>query len=188
MKTRDRLLMASAAGALLLSALGVTACLGEEATATQVYACPSEAVFSGISGDGGPAVASVNAFMERRCGTLDCHGVATIPMRLYGVYGRRLDDADYPGKGSQSTLAEIEANYASVCSVEPEKTAEQVQNFGQKAEELLIVRKARGIEGHKGGVIMKEGSDADQCIVGWLRGQKIDTVAPACQKALDKVD
>lgn len=176
------------AAVFAFGSFGVSGCLGDEATATQVFACPSEAVFTGVSGDGGPAIASVNAFMERRCGTLDCHGIATIPMRLYGRYGRRLDPNDYPGKGPGTTLDELAANYASVCSVEPEKTAEQVQNFGQKAEELLIVRKARGIEGHKGGVVMKEGSPADQCIVGWLRGQKLDAVAPLCQQALDKVD
>lgn len=169
-------------------ALGASGCLGDEATQTQVFACPNETVFTGLAGDGGPGMASVSAFMERRCGTLDCHGTATIPMRLYGLYGRRLDAADYPGKGLGTTASELAANYASVCSVEPEKTAEQVENFGQKAEELLVVRKARGIEGHKGGTVTQEGSVGDDCIVGWLRGQKIENVAPKCQEALDKVD
>jgi hypothetical protein len=126
--------------------------------------------------------------MERRCGTLDCHGAATIPMRLYGQLGRRHPaEGNVPG-GAVTTAAELEANYGTVCSIEPEKTAEQVADFGQKAEELLIVRKARGIEGHKGGPIVKEGDPGDQCIVGWLRGLKLEAIAGPCQQAIDRLD
>jgi hypothetical protein len=47
------------------------------------------------------------------------------------------------------------------------------------------VRKARGIEGHKGGQVLEPFDDADLCIVGWLRGDNPKSVRSACQKALD---
>jgi hypothetical protein len=178
-------------GVIVVAAVGALAspgCLGEEATATQVFACPNKVVFTGVPPAPAFPVAAVSGYMERRCGTLDCHGAATIPMRLYGQFGRRLpDEGNVPG-GAPTTAAELDANYATACSIEPEKTAEQVENFGQKAEELLIVRKARGIEGHKGGTIVKEGDPGDQCIVGWLRGLQLDAVSKACQDAIGLID
>jgi hypothetical protein len=125
--------------------------------------------------------------MERRCGTLDCHGGATIPMRLYGQFGRRHPAEQNVSGVAATTPLELEANYGAVCSVEPEKTAEQVDNFGQKAEELLIVRKARNEEGHKGGRVVIAGDVGDQCIVSWLRSQDPAVVAGHCSQALQKL-
>jgi hypothetical protein len=182
------LLLAAPAALLTFVALAMSSCTGEEYAASQIYACPSRTVFTGVDDMAGTAVASVSAYMERRCGTLDCHGAATIPMRLYGEFGRRHPtEGNFPGD-AVTTVAELDANYGTVCTVEPEKTAEQVGVFGPTAEELLIVRKARGIEGHKGGAIVKESDEADQCIVGWLRGQSLAEVSVHCQNAIGALD
>ncbi|NUQ78114.1 MAG: hypothetical protein HUU21_31670 [Polyangiaceae bacterium] len=181
-------------GIITLSALGALlglvapGCLGDEATATEDLNCPNKSAFTGIPADGGAAMTGVSAYMERRCGTIDCHGSAYRWMRLHGQLGRRLPGGGNVSGGAPTTAAELEANYASVCGLEPEKTAEQVDTFGQSAEELLIVRKARGIEGHKGGPIVKEGDPGDQCIVGWLRSVPLAELAPLCQQAIDRID
>lgn len=178
--------LVSAAAALL--SLALSSCGDEELTSKQVFGCPSKSSFTGVPEGGGTRMAAVSAYIERRCGTLDCHGSAEIPMRLHGQLGRRdALEGNIPG-GAATTDKELDANYGAMCNVEPEKTAAQVDDFGQSAEELLIVRKARGIEGHKGGTIVREGDAADQCIVGWLRGLPLDQVAPNCQAAIDKFD
>lgn len=179
-----RLLGGAVAVAALL-ALGVSGCSGDEYTGEEVFACPDKAGFMGIEPNGN-VVSGVSSYMERRCGTLDCHGSALIPMRLYGQFGRRHpDEKNIPG-GFGTTAAELEANYSAVCSVEPEKTAEQVRNLGQTADTLLIVRKARGIEGHKGGTLMNEGDPADKCIIGWLRSRGLTSFKGECEQAIEQ--
>jgi hypothetical protein len=130
----------------------------------------------------------VSAYIERRCGTLDCHGSAQIPMRLHGQLGRRLPGEGNISGGAPTTVGELNANYTAVCGVEPEKTAEQVNTLGQSAETLLVVRKARGTEGHKGGAIVNQGDPGDRCIVDWLRGVPLADLAASCQGALDNID
>ncbi|APR76472.1 Hypothetical protein A7982_01819 [Minicystis rosea] len=178
-----------AVGALLVtafSAVGVfiASCVGDGGTET--FGCPSQAVFTGVSPDGGtPSGASVSEYMARRCGTLDCHGSELRSMRLYGQYGLREPAESNVSGGKVTTLAELKANYGSVCTVEPEKTSEAVDDEGQSAERLLVVLKARGEEGHKGGAVVKQGSPGDNCIAGWLRGDPSAEVAAACQAAIN---
>ena len=175
-----------AAAAVLFAALaGVTSgCLGDDATATVTFKCPSRESFTGEPSNGGASVVAVSAFMERRCGTLDCHGSTFRPMRLLGRYGLR-DPAqkDVTG-GAATTAAELDANYAAVCSVEPEQMDKATADVGQSAEKLLVLQKARGVEGHKGGAIVSPGTAGDDCILGWLRGDPLSAVAPRCQAAL----
>lgn len=179
---------AAMAAATALLALGASGCSGDEYTGTEVFVWPDKSAFTGIPVDGSGTLPAVSSYMERRCGTLDCHGSALIPMRLYGQFGRRHpDEMNFPG-GLGTTAAELEANYGTVCSVEPEKTAEQAQNLGQTADTLLIVRKARGTEGHKGGTILKEGDAADKCILGWLRNNGLASVTEDCKKAIAQID
>jgi hypothetical protein len=184
------LFVAAPAALLSLLSLAASGCSGDEYAESQVFACPSRTVFTGVDEGGGAALPSVSAYMERRCGTLDCHGGPTIPMRLYSEFGRR-----HPSEGNltgdlPTTPLELEANYGAVCAVEPELMAKQVGTaFGATAEELLLVRKARGIEGHKGGAIMKKGDAADQCILQWLRGgEPLTTVSGYCQAAIGAID
>lgn len=174
---------AATLGALALSAFALGACVDPNAEAPT--ACPSEAVFTGRSPDGGAPSPAVSDYMARRCGTLDCHGRAERPLRLYGQYGLRTPAENNVSGGKATTLAELKANYASACGLEPEKTAAAVKDLGQSAELLLIVQKARGVEGHKGGAVVRAGGPGDRCIVGWLRGDDPSVVAAACQEALD---
>jgi hypothetical protein len=173
------------ASILFASLAGLTSgCLGADATATQTFKCPSRESFTGEPADGGADVLAVSGFMERRCGTLDCHGSTLRPMRLLGRYGLR-DPAGHDVTGGVATTpAEIEQNYAAVCNIEPEQMDKAAADFGQSAEKLLILQKARGVEGHKGGTIVTQGTPGDDCILGWLRGDKLSVVAPICQKAI----
>jgi hypothetical protein len=178
------LLVLGFGAALATLGLSLSSCVGDGGTET--YACPSQHTFLGQYPDGGPLPgASVSEFMDRRCGTLDCHGSELRPMRLYGQYGLREPAESNLSGGKKTTLAEMKANYGAVCSVEPEKTAAAVDDDGQSAELLLVVQKARGVEAHKGGAVLKQGSHGDDCIAGWLRGDKDETVAAKCQAALN---
>jgi hypothetical protein len=123
--------------------------------------------------------AAVSPLLESRCGTLDCHGSTSRPLRLYGQYGLRLNPGEgesddlYSGNLSPSgrtTAAELEANYRSVCGLEPEKMT-SVARGELESSELTMVRKPRLSEKHKGGRIWNQGKPADRCLVTWLEGQ-----------------
>ena len=191
MKRAIVLLVAAALGAGSVSAglsscitQGVAACVAADG-GPAACACPSESVFTGVWPDGGPAGASVSEYMTRRCGTLDCHGSEARPMRLYGRLGLRdPGESNYSG-GAATTPLELTDSYAAVCSVQPEQTQAAVDDNGASGELLLIVQKARGIEGHKGGQVVTQGSPGDNCIAGWLRGDEPAMIAAACQAAID---
>jgi hypothetical protein len=121
-----------------------------------------------------------SAVMERRCGTLDCHGHASRPLRLYGQYGLRRYEPEgsmnvenyaeyYSGGKEPTTLAELQDNYRSICALEPELVA---QVFAKKSspDVLTIVRKARLREKHKGGLLWNKGEPGDICMTNWLTG------------------
>jgi hypothetical protein len=123
---------------------------------------------------------SFSAVMERRCGTLDCHGHTSRPMKIYGQYGLRRfevqgspnveDYAEYYSGGKEpTTLAELEDNYRSICALEPELIA-QVYAKKSPPDVLTIVRKARLREKHKGGPIWNQGDPGDVCMINWLTG------------------
>lgn len=111
----------------------------------------------------------VSAFLEHRCGSLDCHGQVGRNLLIVGHEGLRLDPADVPG-GSPSTAAEIESNYRSLVGLEPEVMAAVVEDGGAQPERLTVVRKARGTEHHKGGALVTIGDDQDRCLTSWLAG------------------
>jgi hypothetical protein len=103
------------------------------------------------------------------CGTLDCHGQISRNLRLFGLHGLRLRPTDNPLDGT-TTREEYDASYWSIVGLEPEVISRVVLENGARPERLTMVRKARGIEKHKGGQIMSEGDALDRCIVGWLGG------------------
>jgi hypothetical protein len=105
-------------------------------------------------------------------------------MRLLGRFGLRDPAEKNVTGGVATTAAELDANYAAVCNVEPEQMNKAIEDFGQSAEKLLVLQKARGVEGHKGGAIVTQGTAGDDCILGWLRGDPLSTVGPRCQAAL----
>jgi len=185
------LLIAASLGAGSLS-FGASSCITQGVAACTdasgnpaACACPSESVFTGIWPDGGPPGAAVSEYMTRRCGTLDCHGTETRPMRLYGRLGLRDPLETNVSGGKATTPLELTDSYAAVCNVEPEATQAAVEDQGASGELLLIVQKARGIEAHKGGQVVTQGSPGDNCIAGWLREDDSATVAAACQAAIN---
>jgi hypothetical protein len=113
-----------------------------------------------------PAVADA---MQLHCGTLDCHGQAGRNMRLYGLYGLRLDPTSNP-LGEVTSEAEYDATYSSIVGLEPEIMTKVVQH--QVAPETLtMLRKPLGIEKHMGGVLIVQDDPLDRCMVGWLTGE-----------------
>lgn len=113
--------------------------------------------------------------LQPTCGTLDCHGQVGRNLRFYGSRGMRLDQMAVPGDG-KTTDAEYDETYWSLISLEPEILSQVVRDGGAHPERLTIVRKGRGQEHHKGGMLLKEGDQRDKCLVSWLAG-KLDEAA-----------
>ncbi len=155
---------------LALAAPLVAACSSPDATAVTKVEGP-------VFGDQGTTFRPVSAVIERRCGTLDCHGSVVRPLLIYGQYGLRLagggpiDAGDYPGGLTQTTVAELTSNYQSMCGLEPELTNLVVEKKDQP-ESLTLVRKPRLLEKHKGGLVWNKGDPGDTCLVDWLTGVK----------------
>jgi hypothetical protein len=155
-----------------LAGLSSSSCIGE--AEFEDFACPNHDVF----------VEAVSPYLERRCGTLDCHGQTTRPMRIYGQFGlRHPDESNFSG-GAASTLLEQDANWAAVCNVDPEPMQKVTQDRGLSADKLLLVHKARGLERHKGGKIVNEQDAGDRCILGWLRLLPLAQVKAECNSAI----
>jgi hypothetical protein len=144
-----------------------TACVtNPDTTAAVTIDQPSFAQFAG-----GGTNPGVHTFLEQRCGTLDCHGQAGRPFRLYSTGGLRLlDDAGlFPGGGAD-TAEEIAANYDALVALQPEETSRVVQGIDPPTS-LLIVAKPLALQTHKGGQVLAPGGSGDACLESWLVGQ-----------------
>jgi len=163
--------------AAFVAVAALTGCKQELSSGLEVT-CPSRQVY----------VQHVSEVMERRCGTLDCHGSDFRPLRILGRDGlRHQGERKRTGEGV-TTDAEKSANYYAVCAVEPEKVSKVGSDPGGNAvNTLLLVRKGRGQEGHKGGKVFDPWDDADRCVVGWLRGDTEQSIEKACKAALAKL-
>jgi hypothetical protein len=128
---------------------------------------------------------AVGAYLDHRCGSLDCHGSKQRNLIIYGCEGLRLDPNDVPGcrnaGGKNTTTAELDETYRSVVGLEPAVMSAVIADKGQHPELLTLVRKARGAETHKGGALIVPGDAQDQCIASWLTGT---TDQDACAQAL----
>jgi|HubBroStandDraft_2_1064218.scaffolds.fasta_scaffold20373_2 hypothetical protein len=118
----------------------------------------------------------VGDYLDHRCGTLDCHGSSTRNLQIWGCEGMRLASTDIPEcsralGGKATTPEEYEATYRSLVGLEPTVMSEVVSGHGQDPDLLTFVRKARGLEAHKGGVLITPGDPQDVCITSWLAGQ-----------------
>jgi hypothetical protein len=128
----------------------------------------------------------VGDYLDHRCGTLDCHGQMSRNLRIWGCNGMRLDmfdisSCDRSVGGSPTTPAEHQASYRSLVGLEPAAMSAVVAGGGAQPNLLTFVRKARGLEAHKGGQLIVPGDDQDRCIVSWLAGA---TDTGACGTAL----
>lgn len=126
----------------------------------------------------------VSRVIEKRCGSLDCHGSTARNLRVYSSSGLRLpNDAGVAVGAGDTTLDEITANYQSLMTLEPEATNEVVSNNGDPYS-LLIVKKPLELERHKGGQSIRRGDDAERCIVSWLKEDSVNPIdVGACQRA-----
>ncbi len=156
-----------------------TACSGGDVEPKE-YDCPPRVASTQeeIWGD------LVSPLLERRCGTLDCHGQPTRPMRIYSQLGLRHPDEQNVSGGIPTTDFEILDNYASVCGVDPEPMDKAAKDRGSSAEKLLLINKARGTAAHKGGKVVNENDAADQCILGWIRRATYVQQQTSCCAAL----
>ncbi|MGZ3455354.1 MAG: hypothetical protein ACXVEF_37465 [Polyangiales bacterium] len=114
--------------------------------------------------------------IAKHCATLDCHGQVGRNFRFYWQRGLRLNGI--PGD-NDTTDDEYEATYRSLIALEP-FIMDAVVNGKAPPTALTLVRKARGMENHKGAAQLEVGSNADRCLVQWLVGA-FD--ADACKNA-----
>jgi hypothetical protein len=114
----------------------------------------------------------VDAYLQRRCGTLDCHGQPGRAYRLYGFSGLRMAEETDGGlvSGQQPTTDdEIRANFESAVALEPEEMTRLMATQGAEPNRLLLLRKPLLLERHKGGPSMAENDSGYRCVVAWLR-------------------
>ena len=117
--------------------------------------------------------ALVSDAMVYQCGTLDCHGSTFRNLRLYGYGGLRKSgrpDESFPLRAQ----AEVDANYDAIVGLEPESFVTVVGEGGREPERLTLIAKARALQNHRGGPVMKPGDPIDDCITSWLRGNVDD--------------
>ncbi len=157
------------AALLLVLALGPWACTVPAADARVHELLPDSASF--------PLVAQL---LDHHCGTLDCHGQVGRNLRLYGNEGLRWAPSDRPLSPACTTAGEIDQDYESVVALEPAAMSAVIAGGGARPERLSLIRKARGLEHHKGGTLIHAGDDADVCLTSWLRSQ-LDSAA--CMRA-----
>ena len=127
--------------------------------------------------------ANVDAYLQRRCGTLDCHGQPGRAYRIYGFAGFRLynSDAGLVSGQQPTTEDEVRANYQAAVALEPEEMSRLIATQGADPNKLMLLRKPLKIERHKGGPAMAEDDAVYKCVVAWLR---VRTIRPT-QDGLD---
>ena len=54
---------------------------------------------------------------------------------------------------------------------------------GSDPYELLFLKKAVGLESHKGGEPVRRGDDAEVCIISWLKTESVPLDLNACARA-----
>jgi hypothetical protein len=170
---------AASALALLGGVLASAACASRPGGQDVTYTLPDREQF--IAG-------GVSTFMERRCGSLDCHGQPGRPLRLYSQQGLRLRQGDGGVRDlSPTTRDEQVENYRAVVGLEPEELSRSVQSNGDY-KDFMLFKKPLGIESggvrHKGGPVLRASlSDPGWgCLESWVRGQ---TDPKQCAEAAD---
>jgi hypothetical protein len=146
---------------------------------TEVFA-PDYDQFKGIAPDGASQAAGVSRLLERRCGTLDCHGQLGRPLRIYGQYGLRFEaDGSFRPGVQPTSEEEYSANYAAVIGLQPEEMSEVVARRQSPTDNpgLLLLRKPLLLERHKGGAVIESGDDAYTCLLSWLVSGQTDFAA-----------
>ena len=162
---------------VVLAALATAATSCATEAQTTVSALPDSASF--ITND-------VSLFMERRCGSLDCHGQTGRPMRLYSVWGLRLDEGTNGARDTNATTdKERMQNYSAVVGLEPERLQEifntpagVAPNFDDYQLLLKPLDIVGGVVRHKGGPVLRQTTSDDGwvCLSGWVTNN-VDKIA-----------
>ena len=133
-------------------ALGLAACAGEDQFAVSIES----------RGDAVDFAPYVQPVLEVGCASLDCHGDAGRPLRLYGRRGLRLDPTL---RGLDASDEELAANIAAIDGIDPD--AEQIEDHLVLLKPLAV--SAGGIH-HIGGDLWSDQSIAAyRCLHAWLR-------------------
>ncbi len=163
--------------------LATSSCESPDTSAVTEIVAPDYNQFKGAQSNGAAlpmGQSGVSLVLERRCGTLDCHGQVGRPLRLYGQRGLRFvdDGGNFPG-GALTTETEHELNFQAVIGLQPEIMT-LVVSGQDPPEALMLIRKPLQLERHKGGPVFVSGDAAYNCITSWLGGQ---TDFNACAQA-----
>ncbi|MEA2746165.1 MAG: hypothetical protein QOI41_308 [Myxococcales bacterium] len=122
-------------------------------------------------------ITNVDAYLTRRCGSLDCHGQ---PGRAYRIYSRegfrlvQLQDGSLVSGQQPTQPEEQRANFQALVAVEPEEMSRLMARQGDNPNELLFLRKPLKLERHKGGPAMAEDDPGYRCVVAWLQIPVVD--------------
>ena len=116
----------------------------------------------------------VGVFMEKRCGSLDCHGQIGRPLRIYSSNGLRKNDGPNGARDTSGTTAEEQsANYFSVVGLEPEQISVSRVSEGVY-DDFLLLKKPLSLEGggvrHKGGPVLRSTDSGFDCLISWISG------------------
>jgi hypothetical protein len=158
---RAAVVMSVGGSALALLAIAACASAPDNTRVTQV-----------ITPDFDTYVNSVDAYLTRRCGSLDCHGQ---PGRAYRIYSRegyrliQLQDGSLVSGQQPTQPEEQRANFQALVALEPEEMSRLMARQGDNPNELLFLRKPLRIERHKGGPAMAEDDPGYRCVVAWLQ-------------------
>ncbi len=121
---------------------------------------------------------NVDLYLQRRCGTLDCHGQAGRAYRMYGQSGFRLynQDAGLVSGQQPTTEQEIQANFQAIVALEPEELNRVVASQGDEdaLKRWIWIRKPLRLERHKGGPAMAEDDSGYKCVLAWMRVATFD--------------
>jgi hypothetical protein len=119
----------------------------------------------------------VHIFLEKRCGTLDCHGQVGRPFRLFSQNGlRALNDSGIVSGDQPDTPSEIYSNYLSAVGLQPEEMSRVVAGDDPPTD-LLLVIKPTGLATHKGGQVISMGDTSYDCLTHWLTSNSPPTSA-----------
>lgn len=147
------------AGAAAICAASLASCSGPSGSDTVSFMFPDSMQFTSL----------VSPALEIRCGTLDCHGSAYRNLRFYGKYGSRLSSKDATGL-QDTTPDELQRNYDSLVSLEPENLASIFAKHGQGFDKWMVVLKGTNAVFHKGAQRMTKGDATYNCLLSWVTG------------------
>jgi hypothetical protein len=157
--------------------LAVAVALGVTGAVASCSAVPADSRIGVVAPVDGAPFVPVADYLGFRCGSLDCHGQPGRNMRVWSCAGMRLNPNNVSFCGGANdpkmpftTPQEYEATYRSVVGLEPTVMSTVVAGHAAHPELLTMVRKARGLEAHKGGVLITPGDAQDVCITSWLAG------------------